>query len=159
VPGLSSTWTATGGAWQYNSGTSVVGAVDYDVADFPLAPAPGKTLALPDMTTAGADAAAVDLAGPVTAPDLAGAGGGSGGRDGGAPPPMRAQSHGCAMAGAPDTAILWPFVALILAGLFVGGAKRRRRFSQSASRLGLLVNNLRLSSRNRLKRQAERRSG
>ncbi len=46
APGLSSAWvdSQTGGAWQYNSGTSVVGAVDYDVANFRMAPAPGQTL-------------------------------------------------------------------------------------------------------------------
>jgi Domain of unknown function (DUF1906) len=49
VPGLAKTWATTAGAWQYNSGTSVVGDIDYDVADFPLAPAPGQTLPLPDM--------------------------------------------------------------------------------------------------------------
>jgi hypothetical protein len=56
VPGLSSTWTSRAGAWQYNSGSSVVGGVDYDVADFPLAPKPGDTLPKPDAGGAPTDA-------------------------------------------------------------------------------------------------------
>ncbi len=89
VPGLSSTWTSKPGAWQYNSGPSVVGGVDYDVADFAMAPKPG-TVPPADMAHASdqdmAHAGAHDLGGEHDlggGEDLGGAGGSGGGGEGG----------------------------------------------------------------------------
>jgi MYXO-CTERM domain-containing protein len=63
VPGVSATWTSRPSVWQYNSGPSVVGDMDFDSANFAMAPAPGAAtsgpadpcLGLADGTYCGGD--------------------------------------------------------------------------------------------------------
>ena len=131
VPGLSAHWSGIAGAWQYNSGTSVVGDVDYDVADFVLAPAPGKLLPPPD---AGADAGrAIDGgARDGSEPGADAAESADAGRDDFAEADQAAEddggkrgaetARGCAMMGAPA-----PSGVVLLALLFAAPLLRRRR--------------------------------
>ncbi len=144
VPGLSSVWTSKPGGWQYNSGPSVVGGVDYDVANFPLAPAPGQTPPVAVMAGHPSDGGTHGDGGTMHDGggggggatgdvDMAGGGGGSGGgddagalggSDGGHGPIL--PQHGCAIAGAPSAASgELAFVALFLFG--VGRSLRRAR--------------------------------
>jgi hypothetical protein len=128
VPGLSSTWTSRPGAWQYNSGPSVAGGVDYDVADFTLAPPPGQIPQIqPDLGPSGSTDMAggngADMAGGLgadmgSAPanDLAAKRDGSTGTGG---------HYGCAIGG-PSTPASWT-QALSAALLLLLLVSRRRR--------------------------------